>query len=107
MDTYRLGKSLRKKGFEADGLAGTLAGVAAQANAVLAGWVASGAIVDVEAAGPKLTDPRDWVCFLPEGVARIPCGGTHLRSLTEVSRISVELAHDGVAELVMTTAVTR
>jgi alanyl-tRNA synthetase len=45
---------------------------------------------------------------LPEGTVRIPCGGTHLRSLAEVSQISVGLDfHDQPGELVMTTSVTR
>jgi alanyl-tRNA synthetase len=48
------------------------------------------------------------VCTLPAGTQRIPCGGTHLRSLAEIDAINVELAYDQVlGELVMTTQVRR
>ena len=108
VDTYRLGRSLRKKGFDGDNLAVSLPAITADANRLLAGWVASGAAVDLIVSGPRLTDLREWVCTLPEGTQRIPCGGTHLRSLAEFDAVSVELALDqGVGELVMTTRVRR
>ena len=108
VDTYRIGKSLRKKGFDAAGLVDGLPGIAAAANAVLAGWVASAAPVEIRVAGPRLTDLREWICTLPEGTARIACGGTHLHSLAEVSAIRIGLAFDEAAgELVMTTSVDR
>jgi alanyl-tRNA synthetase len=57
--------------------------------------------------GPRLTDLRTWICRLPEGIQRIPCGGTHLGSLHELSAIRVALAFDAAAgELVMTTEAT-
>lgn len=106
VDTYRLGRSLRKKGFDVDGLDAALPAIAADANRTLAQWVATGAPVDIDITGPRLTDLREWVCVLPEGTQRIACGGTHLRSLAEVGSISVELAGVvGAGELVMTTAV--
>ena len=108
VDRYRLGKSLRKKGFDPAGLAGELPELADAANALLAGWVASGAPIVVHTHGPALTDLREWVCALPEGTQRIPCGGTHLGSLAEVEAVTVELAVDEDAgELTMTTAVRR
>ena len=47
--------------------------------------------------GEGLTDRRSWVCELPEAIVRIPCGGTHVRSLAELGRLSVgfELGDDG------------
>ena len=107
VDTYRLGRSLRKKGFDVDDLAVSLPAITADANRQLAGWVASGAAIDLIVSGPRLTDLREWVCTLPGNPAD-PCGGTHLRSLAEVDAVSVELALDqGVGELVMTTRVRR
>ena len=103
-DVYRLGKSLRKKGFDSVELDPTA--VAAAANAALAGWVAAGAEIRVECDGPGLTDRRTWVCELPEGTERILCGGTHLRSLATVAAIEVTLTLDD-AELIMETNVTR
>lgn len=106
VDTYRIGRSLRKKGFEPAGLGAALPEITRAANSVLAGWVASAAPVHVQVSGPSLTDLREWVCTLPEGTVRIPCGGTHLHSLAEVSAIRIGLAFDeALGELVMKTAV--
>jgi alanyl-tRNA synthetase len=108
VDTYRLGKSLRKRGFGSEGLADALAGVQARANELLAGWVASGAAVDLEVSGPGLTDLRTWVCRLPAGTQRIACGGTHLRSLRELTWLGVSLSLSNAGdELVMTTETRR
>lgn len=108
VDTYRLGKSLRKKGFDSEGLAASLPQVVEAADAKLAGWVATGAPIEVLAAGPTLGDLREWVCTLPEGTQQIPCGGTHLRSLAEVQGVTVELElSDAGGELVMRTSVQR
>ena len=108
VDTYRIGRSLRKKGFDVEGLDVSLPGIAAEANAQLARWVATGARVDLEISVPRLTDLREWVCVLPAGTQRIACGGTHLQSLAEVESITVDLTGDVAAgELVMTTTVRR
>ncbi len=108
IDTYRIGKSLRKKGFDPDGLAAALPELTDVANELLAGWVATEASIQVQVHGPALTDLREWVCALPEGTQRIPCGGTHLGSLAEVEAITVQLGYDeGAGELTMTTAVRR
>lgn len=103
VDVYRIGKSLRKKGFDAVGL--DLGAATATANALLASWVAAGASITVEADGPGLTDRRTWVCRLPDGVERIPCGGTHPTSLAGVAAIDVTLNLVD-AELTMHTTVT-
>ena len=106
-DTYRIGKSLRKRGFDPAGLDGALPAVADRANDLLAGWVAERAPIELEVSGPGLTDLRTWICRLPDGTQRIPCGGTHLSSLGELSGITVGLTFDASAsELVMTTSAT-
>jgi alanyl-tRNA synthetase len=108
IDTYRLGRSLRKKGFDADDLTVDLSAIEADVNRLLAGWVSSGAHIELVVSGPRLTDLREWVCALPEGTQRIPCGGTHLRSLAEVDAVSVALVYgESIGELVMTTQVRR
>lgn len=105
VDEYRLGRSLRKRGFEPAGLADELPELTEAANQTLAGWVAAGGAVRVETAGPALTDLREWVCELPAGTARIPCGGTHVTGLAELGsvRVSLTLAGDG-QQLTMRTA---
>jgi alanyl-tRNA synthetase len=108
VDEYRLGRSLRKAGFDPSTLADDLPALADAVNATLAGWVAAGGAVRVETAGPALTDLREWVCELPEGTPRIPCGGTHVTGLDRLGsvRASLVLSGDG-QELIMRTAVGR
>ncbi|HEY8588110.1 MAG TPA: metal-dependent hydrolase [Naasia sp.] len=105
-DEYRIGKSLRKKGFAPEVLADP-AELAAHVNAQLAAWLATGAAVRVERDGQALSGRRTWVCELPEGRTDIPCGGTHLRSLGELAEVTVSLAVrdiDGGVGLTMETS---
>ncbi|MFF1870397.1 metal-dependent hydrolase [Kitasatospora herbaricolor] len=110
-DTYRLGKSLKKKGFTAEAtdelpaLAEALPAVTEAVNDLLSAWVAADAPVRIETPGPELTARRQWHCELPEGPAQIFCGGTHLHHLGELAELRTELrlSEDG-SEL---TAVTR
>lgn len=106
VDRYRLNKSLRRAGFDANGLADELDELAASVDAVLAEWVAADARVRVERVGEHLTDRRTWVCELPGASARIPCGGTHADSLGELGgiRVSFTMEDDGgTPVLAMTT----
>lgn len=107
-DRYRIGKSLRKKGFDPEGLGDALPAITARVNARLAGWLAADAPVRVEAPGPELTARRRWVCELPEGTASIDCGGTHLSRLGELGSLttSLSLNADGT-ELVAVTVPKR
>lgn len=109
LDTYRLGKSLRKKGFSAEGLADALPAITASLNTQLASWVDADARVDISRTGDLLTDRRLWVCALPEGTAALACGGTHVSSLGELGALggitaSLELSEAGDA-LTLRTAV--
>ena len=92
LDRYRLNKSLRRAGFDTASLAGELDDVRGAVAEQLERWIASGAVVRVEAAGDGLTDRRTWVCELPEGTARIPCGGTHVASAAELGSVVTSFA---------------
>ena len=104
-DVYRIGKSLRKKGFTGDDLAADLPALTAAVNDRLAAWVAADAPVRIEAPGPELTARRRWACDLPEGPASIFCGGTHLHGLGELAALSTELrlSEDGTELTAVTT----
>ena len=93
-DTYRLNKSLRRKGFVTDGFAEALPTVTDAINAQLASWVAADAPVRIDRDGEQLTDRRNWVCTLPDGEAVIPCGGTHASGLAELGDLRVTLELD-------------
>ncbi|MDX2398315.1 alanyl-tRNA editing protein [Microbacterium algeriense] len=107
VDEYRLGKSLRRAGFDTETFAATLSDREQRINAQLAAWVASGAASLIEVDGPTIVDRRRWRCDLPEGEAVILCGGTHVASLDEFAAISVSLDLSDPQLLVMTTTATR
>lgn len=108
IDEYRIGKSLRKKGFTPGELAADAAAITGSVNERLACWLAAAAEVRVDTAGPLLTDARTWECALPEGTARVPCGGTHLANLAELRSLTVELqVSEDETALVVTGAGTR
>ncbi len=107
-DRYRIGKSLRKKGFDPDGLAGQLPELTDRVNARLAGWIAADAPVRIELFGgektARLTARRQWVCELPEGTASIFCGGTHVARLGELDALQCALSlSEDASELVAVT----
>lgn len=105
VDEYRLGKSLRRAGFDTETFAATLADRETAINAQLAAWVASAATSRIVTEGPTIVDRRRWHCALPEGEAVILCGGTHVASLAEFAVISVALELSDPQLLVMTTTV--
>ncbi len=107
VDLYRLGKSLRKRGFATEGLAEALPGIAAAVNEQLSDWVDSDAAVSIDREGPGLTDRRYWVCELPEGTARIACGGTHASRLGELGSINAELSLEEVEGALQLKMVTK
>ncbi|MBT2485548.1 MULTISPECIES: hypothetical protein [unclassified Microbacterium] len=106
VDQYRLGKSLRRAGFDTETFAATLTDRESRINEQLATWVASGARSGIETDGPTIVDRRRWRCELPEGEAVILCGGTHVESLAEFASIAVTLHLSDPQLLVMTTTVT-
>ncbi len=108
VDTYRLGKSLRKKGFIVEGIEADLPTIEQDLNDTLAGWLETSAEVRIERDGELLTDRRTWACELPGGAARIPCGGTHASSLDDLGPVVATLAVnevDGAPLLSMRTVV--
>ena len=107
VDEYRLGKSLRKAGFDTEGLAASLGERETAINGILAGWVVEGstAVSRIEVDGPTITDRRTWCCRLVQGEARILCGGTHVDSLAAFASITVSLDLSDPQLLVMTTTV--
>ncbi|MFB7843473.1 hypothetical protein [Microbacterium sp. NPDC056052] len=104
VDEYRLGKSLRKAGFDTEGFAASLTEREERINAQLAAWVASAAASRIEVDGETIVDRRRWMCGLPEGTASILCGGTHVSSLAEFASIRVSLDLTDPQLLVMTTS---
>lgn len=108
VDTYRIGKSLRRKGFASSALDEPSA-VAERVNMQLAEWVTAGGVVRIDRNDHTLTARRTWVCELPSGLTNIPCGGTHIGNINELSAIRASLTTrgiDGGRELTMETVAT-
>jgi alanyl-tRNA synthetase len=106
VDIYRIGKSLRKKGFAPARLVDDLGEVETGVDARLTAWVTSGAAASVERDGELLTDRRYWTTTLDGRAVSIPCGGTHVATLAELSAPQVTLhaeQSDSALELRMTT----
>ena len=106
VDVYRVGKSLRKKGFAPARLVDDLGEVETGVDARLSAWVASGAAASIERDGERLTDRRYWTTTLDGHDVSIPCGGTHVASLAELSAPQVTLhaqQSESALELRMTT----
>jgi len=103
IDEYRLGKSLRKAGFDSEGFASSIADREHRINELLASWVASGGDSRIDVDGPSIIDRRTWRCTLPEGEVGFLCGGTHVRSLAEFESITVSLDLSDPQLLIMTT----
>jgi alanyl-tRNA synthetase len=97
-DTYRLGKSLRKSGFQTARVADLAPALGDQLTARAATWIEAAAKVWIETGGTRLSGPRTWHCALPEGEASIACGGTHPDCLAVLGtvRFTVSLSADGM-----------
>jgi len=104
-DTYRLGKSLRKKGFDTAGLLAQIEELPERVEAKVREWMQADASVEIEVTGPHLTDMRYWCCHVPEGTYRIACGGTHVTALRELGRLQVRYEQPDDATLVAVTTV--
>lgn len=90
-EQYRIGKSLRKKGVNSEALLAELGQIEGLINEQLAQWLATGGEIRRSKAGEAIIDSRYWHCVLEEQELTIPCGGTHVGSLAELGRVSVQL----------------
>lgn len=104
-DIYRIGKSLRRKGFRTDALE-NLDLITDGINAQLAQWLRTGGPVRIDRHDEALSARRTWRCDLPEGSTDIPCGGTHVTNLTEIAAITTTLHSEQVEGAVQLTMLT-
>ncbi len=106
VDVYRVGKSVRKRGFDVSALDDPAA-LAASTNAILATWVAAGGAIRIERDGDLLTDRRYWVAEIAGVAARNACGGTHVASIGELGTVTVTLETEQLEGALGMTMVTR
>lgn len=91
VDVYRLGKSLRKKGFDAVRLDADLAAVAAAVQHHLERWVAADVPLHLDGGDGTLSARRSWCCRLDGLDVVVPCGGTHAVRSGELTGIAAHL----------------
>lgn len=91
-ERYRIGKSLRKKGINSEALLTELGQIEERVNLQLTDWLASGGAIRRSRTGEGIIDSRYWHCTLAGEEVTIPCGGTHVATLSELVRVKVTLA---------------
>lgn len=108
LDTYRLGKTLRKRGLNSADMLSDLKSIEQQVNVLLGDWLKRDVAITVDCHGEHLTDSRYWLCDLGEGeIAVIPCGGTHASHLSDFGSIHVTLVEIDSQTIEMHTDVRR
>ncbi|MDA0146865.1 alanyl-tRNA editing protein [Vibrio sp. LaRot3] len=106
LDTYRLGKTLRKRGLNSAEMLEDLDKIEQLVNQQLVTWLELSSAVEMKCHGSYLTDSRYWHCDLKEGVeAVIPCGGSHISSLKELPELKVSLRQLDAQNIEMQTDV--
>jgi alanyl-tRNA synthetase len=93
LDSYRVGKHLRKSGFSVEALSDP--DTLAQAVMDLAkGWLLSSPAIEVAPGECPLDERRTWMCELPQGTATFPCGGTHPSAMEPDEGLEVAISWD-------------
>jgi len=97
VDTYRVGKTLRKKGFELDRFIADLPDVIAAANETLKGWLSAPGAISLTPVPSTLDARRLWQCSLDGQDAQMYCAGTHVADLSDLAEVTVliEAAESG------------
>ena len=91
IDRFRIGKSLRKKGFNHSLFLENFHTIPNQVNNTLKTWLATPAKITMLSDAETLSSQRTWCCNLNGIPVKIPCGGTHLDSTSALEKIEVAL----------------
>jgi alanyl-tRNA synthetase len=91
LDQYRMGKSLRKKGFTSEGLREELKAHEEEINSLIAKWTEQDAPIVIQTDGDELMSRRYWTTVLDGKNVSVPCGGTHAKSLRAIGAIAISL----------------
>ncbi|CDT83046.1 Putative metal-dependent hydrolase [Vibrio coralliirubri] len=107
-DTYRLGKTLKKRGLNVADMLANLDGIEADINQMISDWLAEPTPVAMRLEGEALTDSRYWEWQLnADTLVSIPCGGTHIENTSELKALSVKLTQLDDQHIEMLTHVIR
>jgi Ser-tRNA(Ala) deacylase AlaX len=93
LDSYRVGKHLRKAGFSVEALSDANA-LRREVMRIARGWLQSRPEMSVTPGRCRLEERRTWLCALPQGTASFPCGGTHIRRMEPDEGLAVAISWD-------------
>lgn len=93
LDSYRVGKHLRKSGFSVEALSDPDA-LAMDVGDLAKAWLLSSPRVLVAPGECTLDERRTWSCELPGVTASFPCGGTHPSLMEPDEDLDVRIAWD-------------
>ncbi|MFB6209286.1 MAG: metal-dependent hydrolase [Candidatus Nanohaloarchaea archaeon] len=104
-DRYKIGKSVRKKGFETEKFFDKIDEIESEMNKQVSERTSSEAEVEIEVPSHNLDSFRKWKCNLADEEAVIPCGGTHLDLLEQLNdvEISIEVSEEKPEITIYTT----
>lgn len=95
LETYRLGKSIRKKGLQTQELTDGWVGVVDRAAALCRDFIRTGAEVSVAPSQPcEYSERRSWLAGAPID-AVVPCGGSHVQRTSDVGSITATAKSEG------------
>ena len=104
-DRYRLGKSLRKRGFTAENLREALPGYVDEVNGTIAKWLETGSAIRVRTEGDSLTSYRYWCATMDNIDVEVPCGGTLVTDFAEIGTIEIAAEMPDDETLIIKTTV--
>lgn len=105
IDQYRLGKSLRKNGFNKSELLNTLSQLEITINQQLYRWLGTAESIHTTQQGDFLLSRKQWQTRLDQQIVSIPCGGTHCENLSQLTGMQVSLEiTDSDNSLIATTS---
>ncbi|MFZ2315108.1 MAG: hypothetical protein WAW86_05565 [Gammaproteobacteria bacterium] len=104
-DSYRLGKSIRKKGLDVQQFFERLPMIEKAINDQLKIWLQSDLHPTVMPEICNINERRYWKVELPDGAAQIPCGGTHLNNFKNIKGVKVKLMETTDQEFMLTCEV--
>jgi len=103
-DTFRIGKSARKKGFDALSFFEHIKTIEDRTNVQINEWLRTPIHIDILPKIALLHETISWICHLPDGIAKISCGGTHITQIKPDNHIKITLEKkEDVPEFTMVT----
>lgn len=89
-DIFRLGKSIRKKGLDTQSILSDINQLAEKIEKTVNQWILSGGEITLSSNNDNVISKKTWHCRIEGKEVSIPCGGTHVKNISEIKRVKVE-----------------